>query len=316
MERCSLIAPAKINLYLEIIGDRPDGFHELAMVMQSVDLVDRIDLHSISTDTIRVRCSHPGVPSDRSNLAYRAARLMAERFPETFANLGGVEIHIDKQIPIAAGLAGGSANAAAVLVGLNLLWKLGLTQPELQELAAELGSDIPFCISGGTALATGRGEKISPLPNMEGLHVVLGKFRNLAVSTPWAYKTFRERFSHQYITDEAEQAERHREVHAGPMVSALFKHDREKIGRLLYNDLEKIVLPEFPDVAKLREAMAEPEVLGAMMSGSGPTVFALTDTEEKACRVRDAVRAKIPDEELDLWVTKFFPTGISTVDGV
>jgi len=241
---------------------------------------------------------------------------MAERFPETFANLGGVEIHIEKNIPIAAGLAGGSSNAAAVLVGLNLLWKLGLTQSELQELSASIGSDIPFCISGGTALATGRGETISPLPGMDGLHVVLGKFRNLAVSTPWAYKTFREHYSHTYITDEVEREERRQNVHAGPMVSAISHRDGRKIGELLYNDLEKVVLPEFPQVAKLREAMSRPGILGAMMSGSGPTVFALTETAEQAQQVRDGVKAAMADEDLDLWVAQFFSTGISTVEGV
>ena len=157
MRSYSLLASAKINLYLEIIGDRPDGYHELAMVLQSIDLADRIDLRAIGTDTIRVRCDHPQVPPDKNNLAYRAADLLAKQFPDALAKYGGVEIAIHKQIPVAAGLAGGSANAAAVLVGMDLLWQLGLTQSELQELGGTLGSDVPFCITGGTALATGAG---------------------------------------------------------------------------------------------------------------------------------------------------------------
>ena len=163
MQSCSLIAPAKINLSLEIIGDRPDGFHELVMIMQSVGLADRIDMQPSDTQNIYIYCDHPQVPTDETNLAYRAADLMCRSFPEMYANFGGVSIRIAKNIPVAAGLAGGSGNAAAVLVGINLLWKLGLTQQELQDLAAQIGSDIPFCVSGGTALATGRGEKLDDI---------------------------------------------------------------------------------------------------------------------------------------------------------
>lgn len=162
MHSYTLIAPAKINLYLEIIGDRSDNYHELAMILQSIDLADEIQLRSLSTDMIRVHCNHPQVPKGQSNIAYRAAELMATQFPNIFAKYGGVEITITKRIPVAAGLAGGSTNAAAVLVGINLLWKLGLTQSELEELGATLGSDVPFCVAGGTAIATGRGEQLSP----------------------------------------------------------------------------------------------------------------------------------------------------------
>lgn len=312
MERCTPIAPAKINLYLEIIGDRPDGYHELAMVMQSVALCDRLELRLNGTENFRVGCNVPGVPTDASNLAIRAARLMAERFPENYHNFGGADIAIEKTVPVAAGLAGGSANAAAVLVGLNFLWNLGLTQPELRELAATVGSDVPFCVSGGTALATGRGQEITPLPSMEGVHVVLGKYRSLAVSTPWAYKTFRERFSDTYAVEAADRIARRDSVHAQPMMTALLNRDAAAIGSLLHNDLEKVVLPEFPAVAKLRSVMSESDdVLGAMMSGSGPTVFALTQTQEQAEAVRDRVRTLLPDEDLDVWVTQFYPTGIT-----
>ncbi|MCY7286637.1 MAG: 4-(cytidine 5'-diphospho)-2-C-methyl-D-erythritol kinase, partial [Cyanobacteria bacterium CAN_BIN43] len=132
MHSYSLIAPAKINLYLEIIGDRPDGYHELAMLLQSIDLADRVDLRLNGTQAIRVHCDEPEVPLDERNLAYKAAALMAEEFSEAYSRYGGVEISIHKRIPIGAGLAGGSTDAAAVLVGLNLMWSLGLTQSELQ----------------------------------------------------------------------------------------------------------------------------------------------------------------------------------------
>ncbi|MFO5472526.1 MAG: 4-(cytidine 5'-diphospho)-2-C-methyl-D-erythritol kinase, partial [Dolichospermum sp.] len=189
MRSYSLIAPAKINLYLEIIGSRADGYHELAMILQSIDLSDQIDIHTASTENIRIYCNHPQVPTDQTNLVYKAADLMAKEFPQAFSNFGGVDITIKKNIPVAAGLAGGSSNAAAVLVGIDLLWDLGLTQSELEELGANLGSDVPFCIGGGTAIATGRGEKLSPLQSLDNLHIVLAKYRSLEVSTPWAYKT-------------------------------------------------------------------------------------------------------------------------------
>ncbi|MFM7384491.1 MAG: 4-(cytidine 5'-diphospho)-2-C-methyl-D-erythritol kinase, partial [Microcystaceae cyanobacterium] len=152
MHSYKLLAPAKINLYLEILGDRPDGYHELLMILQSIDLADHLEIRANSTDQIRFFCQHPEVPNDHQNLAYRAADLMGKNFPKAFANFGGVDIHLDKRIPVAAGLAGGSTDGAAVLVGINLLWELGLTLPELQTLAAQLGSDLPFCIAGGTAI--------------------------------------------------------------------------------------------------------------------------------------------------------------------
>lgn len=310
MRSYSLIASAKINLHLEIIGDRPDGYHELAMVMQSIDLADRVNLRPLGTDAIVVHCDHPAVPSDHRNLAYRAAELMTVQFPDAFAKFGGVEITIQKQIPVGAGLAGGSSNAAAVLVGLDLMWQLGLTQSELQELGALLGSDVPFCVVGGTMLATGRGEQLAPLPDLDNLYVVLAKYRSLSVSTAWAYQTFRQQFSHQYISDVADLEERRQRLHSGPMVAAIAHRDPVAIGQKLYNDLERIVLPEYPKVLRLREQFQQLGVLGTMMSGSGPTVFALTDSMSQAQQVQAAVKTAIADPDLDLWVAQLTNTGI------
>ena len=309
MRSYSLSASAKINLYLEIIGDRPDGYHELAMVLQSIDLADQIDLRSLLTDTIRVRCDHPQVPQDKTNLATRAAELMAGQFSQAFAQYGGVEITIHKRIPVAAGLAGGSTDAAAVLVGLNLLWQLGLTQSELAELAAGLGSDVPFCITGGTAIATGRGDQLSALSSLDHLHVVLGKYRSLNVSTAWAYQTYRQQFSSSYVANTHLES-RARSVHSGPIVKAISQKDRVQIGQLLHNDLERVVLPAYPQVLQLRQAINSTDVLGAMMSGSGPTVFALCESHEQAQHVKRTVRAAIPDPDLDLWLARFCSTGI------
>ncbi len=309
MRSYSLTAPAKINLYLEILGDRPDEYHELALVLQSIDLADKVDLRSSSTDTIRVRCDYPDVPQNKGNLAYQAAQLMVAEFNHAFAQYGGIEITIHKQIPVAAGLAGGSSNAAAVLVGLDLMWKLGLTQSELQELAAQLGADVPFCIAGGTAIGTGRGDQLSPLPGLDNLYVVVGKYRNLTVSTAWAYQTYRQQFGNSYIADQ-DLASRAAAVHSGSMVKAINNKDGVQIGQLLHNDLERVVLPAYPQVLQLRQTFQNTGALGAMMSGSGSTVFALCESYNQAQQIQQQVRAAIPNSDLDLWLAKFSSTGI------
>ncbi|MEI6445602.1 MAG: 4-(cytidine 5'-diphospho)-2-C-methyl-D-erythritol kinase [Nostocales cyanobacterium ELA583] len=306
-----LIAPAKINLYLEIIGSRADGYHELAMILQSIELSDEIDIHAASTEDIRVYCDHPQVPTDQTNLVYKAAALMAQEFPKAFSNFGGVDITIKKHIPVAAGLAGGSTNAAAVLVGIDLLWNLGLTQSELEEFGASLGSDVPFCIAGGTAIATGRGEQLSPLQSLDNLHLVLGKYRSLEVSTPWAYKTYRQQFGINYIQDSEGLAVRSSAFHSERMVKAILNQNTGKIVQELHNDLEKVVLPAYPQVLQLRELFAsQPGVLGTMMSGSGPSVFAIVESQTQAKIVRQRIRAAIPNDDLELFVTRTIKHGI------
>lgn len=313
MRSYSLTAPAKINLYLEILGDRPDGYHELAMILQSIELADKIDLRALSTENIRLRSSHPQLPTNNRNLAYQAAALMAAEFPDAFAQYGGVEITIDKHIPIAAGLAGGSTDAAAVLVGLDLMWKLGLTQSELETLAAQLGSDVPFCIAGGTAIATGRGDSLSPLPNLQDIYVVLGKYRHIEVSTAWAYQTYRSQFGNSYIVNKQDLTSRAAAVHSSSMVQAIIHEDKEQIGQRLHNDLEKVVLPNYPQVAGLRQALQQAGCLGTMMSGSGSTVFALCESQAQAKQVQQHVRANLTEPNLDLWLTRLCSTGIQVL---
>jgi 4-diphosphocytidyl-2-C-methyl-D-erythritol kinase len=309
--RCySLLAAAKINLYLEIVGSRPDGFHELIMVMQSINLADRITVRSIGVDEIRVRCNHPLVPADATNLAYKAAALLLERFPLAMTRHGGVEITLEKQIPVGAGLAGGSSNAAAVLVGLDMLWQLGLSRIELQILGAALGSDVPFCLEGGTAIATGRGDQLDPLQGIQPLYVVLAKYGQEFVSTPWAYKTYRAEFGETYVSDAVEFESRRSMVQSGEMVSAIAKHDASAIGAHLYNDFEKVVLPAYPKTAELKATMANLGGLGTLMSGSGPTVFTLTETQEEADEVAQRLKAALPDPDLGVWIAQFATSGI------
>lgn len=315
----TLLANAKINLYLEVIGNRPDGFHELVMVMQSVALADRITLKPLSTPTIQLHCSHPQVPTDHTNLAFRAVSLLQKRFPEQTNRQGGVDITIDKQIPVGAGLAGGSANAAATLMGLDILWKLGLTRIELQELGAALGSDVPFCLSGGCAIATGRGEELASLGKSPSLYAVLGKYDSLSVSTPWAYKAYRQQFENTYLAleDTASLKQRRDRIHSGPMVKAVSHQDAVAIGQHLHNDLEKVVLPARAKVMDLKEVMTKAAKqhggLGTMMSGSGPTVFSLAKTLGEAETIFKEVRSHIGDSDLQLFVAPFAAQGISVV---
>jgi 4-diphosphocytidyl-2-C-methyl-D-erythritol kinase len=313
MQSYSLFAPAKINLHLEIIGDRPDGYHQLVMIMQSINLGDIIHLRANGTDEIRLFCQNPQVPLDNSNLAYKAAYLMQQQFPKPAQNFGGFDIMIEKNIPVAAGLAGGSTNAAAVLVGINLMWSLGLTQPELRDFGALLGSDVPFCISGGTAIATGRGEEIEPLPDLSDIWVILAKYSNLSISTSWAYNSYREQFNHLYISDSHSVNQRTHQVHSGNLVKAISNKNSRQIGALLYNDLEKVVLAEFPQVQALINAFKAKNVLGAMMSGSGSTVFALCDNQTRAESIASEVQKNINDPNLNCWVAQVCSHGIVTL---
>ncbi|MGD1865767.1 MAG: 4-(cytidine 5'-diphospho)-2-C-methyl-D-erythritol kinase [Phormidesmis sp.] len=314
----TLLSNAKINLYLEIVGSRTDGFHELVMVMQSVALCDRITLNPISGPSITINCNHPQVPTDHTNLAYKAVTLLQKRFPNRTNRCGGIEITIDKKIPVGAGLAGGSSNAAAVLFGLDILWKMGLTRLELQEVSAELGSDIPFCLAGGCAIATGRGEEVDVLPKSPKLFAVLAKYESISVSTPWAYKTYRQQFAHTYLPldDRATLAERRARVHSSDMLKSIGARNATAIGTHLHNDLEKVVLPAHPKVTQLKSSMAEIAQtnggIGTMMSGSGPTVFSLTETLEAAEAVKQEVRSRFNDPDLKVFVAPFTSHGIVT----
>ena len=300
MHSYSLLAAAKINLYLEVVGDRPDGYHELVMVMQSIGLADRLTIRSLNSADIRLQCDHPQVPGDASNLAHRAAALLQNRFPQAMKQHGGVEITIQKNIPVGAGLAGGSADAAAVLVGVDMLWQLG----------AELGSDVPFCISGGTAIATGRGEQIDSLQGIEQFYVVLAKYSSLTISTPWAYQAYRRAFAATYVDVNTEGQTRHEALHSGPMVAAIYHQDGPDIGHHLHNDLEKVVLTQHAQVQALKDAMAASGGLGTLMSGSGTTVFTLAATRTEAEAIAAQVRSQLSDPDLELWVAPFVSTSV------
>ncbi|MCJ8281783.1 MAG: 4-(cytidine 5'-diphospho)-2-C-methyl-D-erythritol kinase, partial [Rivularia sp. ALOHA_DT_140] len=236
--------------------------------------------------------------------------LMDSEFPDSFATYGGVDITLHKNIPVAAGLAGGSTDAAAVLVGIDLLWKLGLTRSELEDLGAKLGSDVPFCIGGGTAIATGRGEILSPLLGLSDTYIVLAKYSSLEVSTPWAYTTYRSLYSDSYVKDKESLTARASAVHSGEIVKTISNQDASEVAQKMHNDLEKVVLPEYPQVSELKKTFAKYDILGTMMSGSGPSVFALCESKEKAEQLKINLRNEIPSDNLELFVTRLINHGI------
>ncbi len=250
-------AYAKINLTLDVTGKRPDGFHEVSMVMQAISLYDTVGL-TLRDSGISLVCNKAELPCDDTNLAFRAADLLRCECGAT----EGVHIQLVKRIPLAAGLAGGSSDAAAVLRGLNELWRLRLTSVELEGLAARLGSDVPFCLQGGAAHATGRGEKLSPLPDFAGLGVVLAH-PAIAVSTAWVYGQFKlERWTGSQDV--------------GIMRRAIEQKDFQSVAGNLYNALETVTLPAYPQLGEIKTALTKAGADAVLMSGSGPTVFALT----------------------------------------
>jgi 4-diphosphocytidyl-2-C-methyl-D-erythritol kinase len=273
VERLRLLvkAPAKINLSLDVLHKRPDGYHEVKMVMTTIDLADRIELIPRTDDAIQIISQNRFVPDDHRNLAYQAAKLLKE----TFSIKQGVAISITKHIPVAAGLAGGSSDAAATLRGLNKLWNLGLTLDELAELGAQIGSDVSFCVYGGTAIATGRGEKITPIPSPPPCWVVLAK-PSIGVSTAEVYRNLK-------VNEVA-----HPDVDA--MVEAIRRQDYFTICQLVGNVLEEVTLKKHPEVAHIKEQMKRFGADAVLMSGSGPTVFGLVQHDSRMQRIYNGLR--------------------------
>jgi 4-diphosphocytidyl-2-C-methyl-D-erythritol kinase len=270
--KISIKAPAKINLTLDVLRKRKDGYHEVEMVMTTIDLADRLELSLLEQPNIKIDCSASFVPTDERNLAYQAAKLLQKRFAIT----KGVHIYIDKEIPVAAGLAGGSSDAAATLRGLNTLWGIGLTLDELATLGEELGSDVPFCVYGGTALATGRGETIEHLPAPPSFWVVLAK-PPIGVSTGNIYGKLK-----------LSESTKHPDT--ASMVQAIREKNFTSISENLGNVLEEVTLKEHPGVLHIKDQMKKFGADGVLMSGSGPTVYALTQKESRVHRVYNGLK--------------------------
>ncbi|ATF26017.1 MULTISPECIES: 4-(cytidine 5'-diphospho)-2-C-methyl-D-erythritol kinase [Brochothrix] len=263
-------ATAKLNLALDILGKRDDGYHELETVMAMVDLADYLDFSLRLDGNIKLESSSNAVPEDGRNLIVKAGLLLQRRFQVT----KGATIKLDKKIPISAGMAGGSSDAAATLHGLNQLWELNLSLDELAEIGAEIGSDVSFCVYGGVAMCNGRGEKITPLPSLPPCWVVLAK-PAISVST-------RDVFSHLEVNDIQHQ-------HSEKMLAAIASGDYYQMVEALGNDLEDYSLEKYAEISYLKKQF---EAFGAdavLMSGTGPTVFAIVKTEKKAKRLYNSV---------------------------
>lgn len=274
MEKIFETAYAKINLGLDVLGKRPDGYHEVRMVMQSIGLSDTVEIEE--GEGLKVETDHGGLAGGPDNLAWKAAELLSR----CCGKRPNVHIRLNKKIFLAAGLAGGSSDAAAVLRGLNRLWRLNMNAAELEKLAAELGSDIPFCITGGTALSEGRGEILTELPEAPELLLVLAKPK-LEVATGWVYSNFRQ-----------QQAGQRPDIDG--IIKALEQGAAEALLASCGNVLESVTIPAHPVIAGIKQGMLAAGAKYALMSGSGPTVFAVVEKMEIAERILTALT------ELDL----------------
>ena len=269
----TVFSPAKINLYLKIWGRRADGYHELETVMAPLEFGDQITLQLRKTSLV-LECDNPNLPTDESNLAYQAAQLLRE----ATGMENGVKITLRKRIPLAAGLAGGSSNAAAVLTGLNQLWQAGATPEQLGELAAKMGSDINFFLAGGAALCRSRGEQVEPIPCRLSAAVLLIN-PSFGIPTPWAY---------QHWAAAAPLTEP--PTDSSLLRRGLAENDLDAVASSLYNSLEAPCLKKFPILRLLQDAMRAEGAAGALMSGSGATVFGLFANAQKAESAAQRIR--------------------------
>ena len=276
MNQIRLKALAKINLGLDVLRRKEDGYHEVKMIMQTISLHDQVHIRKIEEDTIRIRTNLYYLPNNENNIAYKAAKLLKDEF-----NLpGGIYIHIKKSIPVAAGMAGGSTDAAAVLYGINKMYGLKLSQQELMDRGVTLGADVPYCIMRGTALAEGIGEKLTRLPAMPKCHILIAK-PPISVSTKFVYENL-------HANDM--KPEDHPPVDR--QLEALNEGNLEKLVANMGNVLERVTVPEYPVINEIKQMMMDHGALGAMMSGSGPTVFGIFTDYQKAKEAYQKIRKR------------------------
>ncbi|HOM02656.1 MAG TPA: 4-(cytidine 5'-diphospho)-2-C-methyl-D-erythritol kinase [Acetivibrio sp.] len=263
MKSISLNAHAKINLSLDVIGKRQDGYHEVRMIMQTIALHDEVIVESKDAG-IEVECDKPWVPGGSDNIAYKAANLMMERYKIE----SGVGIKILKRIPVAAGLAGGSADAAAVIKGMNELFSLNLDEAELMGIGKQVGADVPFCIKGGTMLSEGIGEKLTQIPSFQGVDIVLVKPK-VGVSTAWVYNNLKlDKISSRPDTD--------------LLIKAISDRNIVCLAQNMKNVLETVTIEKYEVINDIKNELLRLGALGSMMSGSGPSVFGIFEDGKKA----------------------------------
>jgi len=276
MSELCLRANAKINLFLEVLDKRLDGYHNIDTIFQSIDLHDTLLFRETKAGVIKLSSDNEELPLDSSNLVYKASELLLKESGKNY----GVEIHINKRIPLGAGLAGGSTDASATLIGLNELWSLGYTTDDLLMLSSRLGADVSFCLIGGTAIGRGRGDILTRLNPIPKLYVVIAN-PGFQVSTAWAYKGL----SKLGLTRERKSD--------NILVEKIQKGDLSDIGENLFNVFESVVMEEYPEIRELKTLLTQPGVLGVLMTGSGSTVFALTQDISSAEKIQQQARQHV-----------------------
>lgn len=271
MERISINAMAKINLGLDVLRRRENGYHDVKMVMQTVNIYDTLDFVKKEEPGIVVKVDAMELPTDENNLIYKAAKLLYERCQME----EGVEITLTKRIPIAAGMAGGSTDAAAALVGINRLFNLGLTMDELKEIGVKIGADVPYCIEGGTALSEGIGEILTKLPDAPDCFVVVAK-PEISVSTKYVYENLH-----------ANELKYHPDIDG--MVEAIREGNLDGVCSRMENVLETVTENKYPIISQIKKLLKDAGAENSLMSGSGPTVFAIFKEEEMAKKALEMV---------------------------
>lgn len=259
-----LRAYAKINLGLDVLRRREDGYHDVKMIMQTIQMYDMLEMEKSEKPGIHLTTNLSYIPVNENNLVYKAAKLLMDQYGIE----EGITINLNKFIPVAAGMAGGSSDAAATLVGVNKMFQLGLTRQQLMELGVKIGADVPYCVMRGTALAEGIGEKLTVLPPMPPCYVLIGK-PGISVSTKFVYTNLN-----------LGPDTHHPDIDG--MIQALEKRDLYGITDRMENVLEKVTIPEYPVIETIKNHMKAHGAVNAMMSGSGPTVFGIFDDKEKA----------------------------------
>lgn len=272
MNDISVKALAKINLGLDVLRRREDGYHEVSMVMQTIHLYDRLEISKNVSGNITMETNLSFLPTNENNLVYKAAKLLCDEF----SIKDGIHVNLQKRIPVAAGMAGGSTDAAAVLYGVNKIFDLGLSQQQLMERGVKIGADVPYCIMRGTALAEGIGEKLSPLSPMVKCPVLIAK-PGISVSTKFVYENLK--LDEHTLHPNMQQ-----------LITDIKEKDLHKIAKDMGNLLETVTIPAYPIIAQIKEHMMEHGAVGAMMSGSGPTVFGLFEDENTAKAAYEAMK--------------------------
>ena len=267
-----LRALAKINLGLDVIRKREDGYHEVRMIMQTINMYDQLEIDIKEEPGISITTNLPFIPTNENNLVYKAAKLLMDEFHIE----KGITVELQKFIPVAAGMAGGSSDAAATMIGMNRLFGLGLTVRQLMERSVSIGADVPYCLLRGTALAEGIGEKLRPLPPCPNCYVLIGK-PSISVSTKFVYEKL-----------DAGNIEEHPDIDR--ILEGLQWHNLNKISENMGNVLESVTIPAYPIIEEIKNHMKEHGAVNAMMSGSGPTVFGLCDDKMVAERACEALR--------------------------